>query len=56
MGITDLIKGANREPREYPELGSELREELDKQYVSTLFRVEEILGREIEAWREKMAL
>jgi len=53
-GITDLIKGANREPREYPEMDPELRRELDKQYVSTVLYVEDILGRDIKAWREKM--
>lgn len=55
-GITDLIKGANREPREYPKMDSEVRRELDKKYVSTVRRVERILGREIEAWRDKMVL
>lgn len=53
-GITDLIKGANREPREYPEMDPELRKELDEHYASTVRRVEEILGREIKAWRDKM--
>ena len=54
IGIADMIKGANREPREYPEMDSELRKELDKQYVPTVRRVEEILGRKIDAWRDKM--
>ena len=53
-GITDLIKGANREPREYPEMDPELRKELDKKYASTVRRVEEILWRKVQGWREKM--
>ena len=53
-GITDVIKGVNREPREYPEMDSELRKELDEHYASTVLYVEEILGREIRAWRDKM--
>ena len=53
-GITDLIKDANREPREYPEMDPEVRKELDEQYASTVRRVEEILGREINVWRDKM--
>jgi hypothetical protein len=50
-GITDLIKGANREPREYPEMDPELRKELDEYYAPTVKRVEEIIGRRIDAWR-----
>jgi len=52
-GLTDLIKDANRKPREYPEMNPEVRKELDEYYAPTLLRVEEIVGREIEAWREK---
>jgi len=52
-GITGLIKGANREPREYPQMDPELRKELDDEYATTIRRVEEILGREIQVWREK---
>lgn len=53
-GLTDLIKSANREPREYPEMNSELQKELDEKYTSTILRTEEIIGREIGAWRSKM--
>ena len=53
-GVTDLIKGTNRETREYPEMDPELRRELDEQYVSTVLYVENILGREIKVWRDKM--
>jgi hypothetical protein len=53
-GLTDLIKDANREPREYPEMDPEVRKELDEYFVLTVRRIEEILGREIEAWRDKM--
>ena len=55
-GLTDLIKDANREPREYPEMDPEVRKALDEYYASTVLRVEEILGREIKAWRDKMVL
>lgn len=54
MGLTRLIKNANREPRDYPEMTSEVRKELDQRYASTVLRVEKILGRRIEAWRKKM--
>jgi hypothetical protein len=50
-GLTDLIKDANREPREYPEMGPEVRKELDEYYWPTVERVEQIIGRRIEAWR-----
>lgn len=50
-GITDLIKSANREPREYPEMDAEVRKELDEYYRPTVGRVEEIIGRRIAAWR-----
>lgn len=53
-GLTDLIKNANRKSREYPEMNPELREELDEYYASTVCRVEEIVGREIKVWRDKM--
>lgn len=53
-GVTELIKGANREPREYPEMDPELRKELDEQYASTVLRVERLLGRKIKVWRDKM--
>lgn len=53
-GLADLIKDANREPREYPEMDSEIRKKLDERYVSTIARVEEIVGREIEVWRDRM--
>jgi len=52
-GLTDLIKDVNRKPREYPEMNPEVRKELDEYYAPTLLRVEEIVGRKIEAWREK---
>jgi hypothetical protein len=55
-GLTDLIKDANREPREYPGMDPEVRKALDEYYASTVLRVEEILGREIKAWRDKMVL
>jgi hypothetical protein len=55
-GLTDLIKDVNREPREYPEMDPEVRKALDEYYASTVLRVEEILGREIKAWRDKMVL
>lgn len=53
-GVADLIKDANRKPREYPRMGHEVRERLDEYYASTVLRVEDILGREIKVWREKM--
>lgn len=53
-GLTDLIKDANRKPREYPEMDPEVRKELDEYYAPTLLRVEDIVGRKIGAWREKM--
>jgi hypothetical protein len=34
----------------------EVRKALDEYYASTVLRVEEILGREIKAWRDKMVL
>ena len=51
IGLADLIKGANRKPREYPEMDPEVRKELDEYYRPTIGRVEEIIGRRIEAWR-----
>lgn len=53
-GLTSFIKDANREPLNYPEMDPEVRKKLDQRYASTVLRVEEILGRRIEAWREKM--
>lgn len=53
-GFTNLIKDANREPREYPEMNPEVRKKVDEQYGPTVRRVEEILGREIRRWRDKM--
>lgn len=53
-GLTDLIKNANLETREYPEMDLEVRKKLDEQYASTVRHVEAMLGREIEEWRDKM--
>lgn len=53
-GLTNLIKGANRKRRKYPEIDSAMRKRLDEEYASTVLRVEEILGRKIEVWRNKM--
>jgi hypothetical protein len=50
-GLADLIKDANREPRKYPEMDPEMREELDKYYEPIVNRVEEIIGRRVEMWR-----
>lgn len=51
MGFADLIKDANRESREYPEMDCEVRKELNEYYAPTVQRVEEILGRRVDAWR-----
>lgn len=53
-GLTDLIKEANREPRDYPEMDPEVRKKLDERYASTVLRIEQLLGREIKVWRDKM--
>ena len=53
IGVADRIKRANKATREYPEMPDHLRRELDAFYVSTVQRVEEILGRRIDVWRER---
>jgi hypothetical protein len=53
-GLTSFVKAANRKQRDYPEMNPEVRKKLDQRYASTVLRVEEILGRRIEPWREKM--
>ena len=55
-GMARLIKEANTEPREYPPMSRDLRAELDEYYDPTIQRVEEILGRCVEAWRRRSAL
>jgi hypothetical protein len=52
-GITDQIKQANKEPRDYPEMPVGLRRDLDGYYTSTVRKVEKIIGRRIPAWREQ---
>lgn len=52
-GLTDQIKQANREPRDYPEMPDELRRELDDYYSDTVRDIEEILGRRVRVWREQ---
>jgi len=51
-GLTNRIKKANKQTRDYPEMPDELRRELDDYYADTVRNVEEILGRRIRAWRE----
>lgn len=51
MGLADLIKDANRKPREYPQMDPGVRKELDEYYAPTVQRVEEIIGRRIDTWR-----
>lgn len=53
-GLTDLIKDANRRPREKPKMDPEVRADLDKYYASTVGSIEDLLGREIETWRNEM--
>lgn len=52
-GLTDRIKQANKQSRDYPDIPSDLRFELDNYYGSTVQEVEEILGRRIRVWRKQ---
>jgi hypothetical protein len=52
-GLTNRIKEANKEPRDYSGMPDDLRRELDDCYASTVRKVEEILGRRIHVWREQ---
>ncbi len=52
-GLTDRVKQVNKEPRDYPEMSSDLRQELDEYYASTVQRVEKVLGRRIPDWRDQ---
>lgn len=52
-GVATLIKQGNRKQREYSEMPSALRHELDSYYAPTVQRVEAILGRQVDAWRQQ---
>jgi hypothetical protein len=52
-GITDRVKEANKATRDYPDMPYELRHELDQYYAPTVQRVEEMLNREIQPWRNR---
>jgi len=52
-GLTDRIKKANKAPRDYPDMPYEVRRELDQYYASTVQRVEEVLDRKIQPWRDR---
>lgn len=52
-GITDRVKEANKAPRDYPDMPYELRHELDQYYAPTVQRVEEVLNREVQPWRNR---
>ncbi len=52
-GITDRVKEANKAPRDYPDMAYELRHELDQYYAPTVQRVEEVLNREVQPWRNR---
>ncbi|WP_251963753.1 sulfotransferase domain-containing protein [Salinibacter ruber] len=52
-GITDRVKEANKAPRDYPDMPYKLRHELDQYYAPTVQRVEEVLNREIQPWRNR---
>ncbi|MCS4150735.1 sulfotransferase domain-containing protein [Salinibacter ruber] len=53
MGMASWLKKANKKPRQYPEMPSGVRKELDVYYTPTVRRVENLLGRRIESWREQ---
>lgn len=52
-GIAGGIKKMNKKTRDYPEMPTEVRKELDQYYASTVRRVENLVGRRIERWRER---
>ena len=52
-GIAGGIKKINKKTRDYPEMPSEVRRELDQYYAPTVRHVEDILGRRIWAWRSR---
>jgi len=52
-GIADRVKKMNKKTRDYPEMLPEVRRELDEYYAPTVRRVENIMGRRIEAWRQR---
>jgi hypothetical protein len=43
----------NKKIRDYPEMSSKVRKELDEYYAPTVRRVESIMGRRIDAWRAR---
>jgi hypothetical protein len=53
IGIAQWLKQANKKRREYPKMLVELRRELDEYYAPTIQRVEQILGRRLEVWRDR---
>jgi hypothetical protein len=53
LGIAQWVKQANKRERDYPEMPDELRRGLDEYYASTIHRVEQILGRRVEVWRNR---
>ena len=53
IGIAQWLKQANKKRREYPKMLVELRRELDEYYAPTIQRVEQILGRQLEVWRDR---
>lgn len=53
IGIAKWVKQANKKKRDYPEMPVDLRRELDEYYASTIHRVEQILGRRVEVWRNR---
>lgn len=53
IGLAGRLKKANKKTRQYPEMPSGLRRELDQYYSDTLVSVEELLGRKIAVWRDR---
>jgi hypothetical protein len=53
FGIADWIKQMNRDARDYQEMPVELRQKLDKFYAPIVRRIEQILKRRVQAWRDR---